>query len=87
MSNTRAAMDDGIADFATNERAFVLGLVNQVKYIGQIQRGGAWESMKGRPCLVQQSLESVKRGSIDPFDREFILRCGMPHREGCFPPE
>ncbi len=34
-----------------------------------------------------QSLESVKRGSIDRFDREFIPRDGKPHREGCFPPE
>ncbi len=52
---------------------------------------GAWESRKGReqgnPCLAQESPESVKRGRIDYFRREFIPRDGKPHREGCFLPE
>ncbi len=70
-----------------------------VKYNGTVRRlkpsqikiEGAWESKKGRgqgePCKVQESLESVKRGRIDYFSREFIPRDGKSHREGCFPPE
>ncbi len=42
---------------------------------------------QGKPCLVQESLESVKPGVIDYFHREFIPRNGKSHREGYFPPE
>ncbi len=40
-----------------------------------------------RPCIVQQSFENAQRGSIDHFDREYILRDGKSHREGCSRPE
>ncbi len=45
------------------------------------------EGEQERPCLVQQSLEVGKRGSIGHFHREFIPRNGEPHQGGCFPPE
>ncbi len=57
----------------------------------KIKIKGAWESSKvreqGKPCQVQESLESVKRGKSNYFNRELIQRDGKSHREGCFPPE
>ncbi len=41
----------------------------------------------GKTMQIEQSLESVKRGSVDHFHREFIPRDGKSHRECCFPPE
>ncbi len=57
-----------------------------VKHNGTVERlkpckirvEGAWKSGKGReqgkPCWVQESLESVKRGRMDYFHREGIPR-------------
>ncbi len=79
-----------VVDIKSNLVVKYNGMVGRLKPC-RIKIEGAWESRKGReegrPCLVQESLESVKRGRIDNFHREFIPRDGKSHREGCFLPE
>ncbi len=42
---------------------------------------------QGNSCLVLQSLESIKHGSINDIDWELIPQDVKPHRESYFPSE
>ncbi len=83
-----------------NEAALINQIIsNQIKYSGIIKRLKPYEMLikvseevkevkiQERPCYVQQSLESVKCGSIDQFDWVCVPRDVKSRLEGCFLPE